>query len=175
MDDILGNNDHVYYARLFHDTHPVYPLRKNRQLTGFLAQLKQFVCKKSNYLFPDDIIETFRNSFVDFVFVFSYYHEIMHMESSYIETIKTKIINDNPRFLNMFNMENINYLMHFITTINDNNNRYTEFFFNKEQTCYRMHDNGNCFRLYSTLVNWNNNPLFNKDTKNLNMFKLLED
>ena len=97
------------------------------------------------------------------------------MESSYIETIKTKIINDNPRFLNMFNMENINYLMHFITTINDNNNRYTEFFFNKEQTCYRMHDNGNCFRLYSTLVNWNNNPLFNKDTKNLNMFKLLED
>lgn len=34
-----------------------------------------------------------------------------------------------------------------------------------------MHDNGNFFRLYSTLVNWNNNPLFNKDTKNLNLFK----
>ena len=34
-----------------------------------------------------------------------------------------------------------------------------------------MHDNGNFFRLYSTLVNWNNNPLFNKDTNNLHMFK----
>ena len=102
-------------------------------MTGFLRDLKQFVVKKSNYLFPDDMIENFRISFIDFVYVFSYYHDIMHMESSYMETIKTKIINDNPRFLNMFNMSNVNSLIFYLKSINDNNNRYSEFFLIKNK------------------------------------------
>ena len=36
---------------------------------------------------------------------------------------------------------------------------------------YRLRENSNFFRLYSTLLNWNNNPLFNKDRFNLNLFE----
>ena len=133
--------------------------------------MKEFVTKKSNYVVCEDIIETFRNSFIDFVFVFSYFHDVMHLGSCYMDNIKTKIINDNPRFLNMYNMQNVNYLIRSINDINDNNNRYNEYYFDKYQTVYRMHDNGNFFRLYSTLVNWNNNPLYNKDSRNLHLFK----
>ena len=82
-----------------------------------------------------------------------------------------KIVNDNPRFLNMYNLSNVNYLIRSINDINDNNNRYNEFYFNKYQTIYRLHEDGNFFRLYATLINWNNNPLFNKDMRNLQLFK----
>ena len=161
----------MLYSELFNDPHPIYPLQKNPAMKDLLNQIKEFVQNKSNYVISDDIVETFRNSFIDFIYVFTYYHDVFHLSSCFMDSIKTKIINDNPRFLNNFNMHKVNGLVRSISRQNANNNRYNEYFFDKYQTVYRMHDNGNFFRLYSTLVNWNNNPLFNKDTRNLHMFK----
>ena len=58
----------------------------------FLGQLKEFVMKKTNYLVCEDVIETFRNNFIDFVFVFTYFHDVMHLGSSYMDDIKKKLL-----------------------------------------------------------------------------------
>ena len=137
----------------------------------FLSNLKEFVVKKSNYLISGETVESFRNNFIDFIYVFTYYHDIMHLNSSYMDEIKKKIVTDNPRFLNSYNTHNVTNLLRSISDVNDNNNRYNEFFFNKYQTIYRLHEDGNFFRLYSMLVNWNNNPLFNKDMRNIALYK----
>ena len=100
----------------------------------FLDILREFVSKKSNHVTSEEAIETFRNTFIDFVYVFTYYHDVMHLESDYMDDIKKKIVSDNPRFLNTYNPRNTNYLMRFIREVNDNNNRYNEFYFNKYQT-----------------------------------------
>ena len=95
----------------------------------------------------------------------------MHLTSPYMDSIRTKITSDNRRFLNIYNQHNINYLLRTVRSLHDNNNRYNEYYFDKFLTVYRLRDNSNFLRLYSTLLNWNNNPLFNKYQKNLHYFE----
>lgn len=137
----------------------------------YLSNLKEFVVRKCNYNVTEDIVESFRNNFIDFVFVFTYYHDIMHMNSAFMDEIKKKIVDSNPRYLNSYTEHNVINLIRTIADVNDNNNRYNEFYFNKYQTIYRLHEDGNFFRLYSILVNWNNNPLFNKNMRNIAQFR----
>ena len=137
----------------------------------YLSTLKEFIIKKCNHNITEDTVESFRNNFIDFVFVFTYYHDIMHLNSAFIDEIKKKIIDDNPRYFNSYTESNLINLLASIADINDNNNRYNEIYFNKYQSIYRLHEDGNFFRLYSILVNWNNNPLFNKNMRNIASFK----
>ena len=101
MEDILGNNDHLIYSRLFNDPFPVFPLNRNVHLQFFLNEMKQFVTKKTNFCITDDFMESFRPTIIDFIYVFSYYNEVMHLTSPYMDSIRNKIISDNPRFLNV--------------------------------------------------------------------------
>lgn len=50
-------------------------------------------------------------------------------------------------------------------------NRYNEHYFDELNTFWRLKQNTNFLRLYTMLINWNNNPLYLKDEDRLHLFQ----
>ena len=114
----------------------------------YLNAMKEFVTRKTNHCIVDDFLESFRSPFIDFIYVYTYYYQIVHMKSPYMESIRSKVIADNSRFLNLYNTHNISYILKTVRNLNDKNNRYNEYYFDKFSTVYRLRENSNFLRLY---------------------------
>ena len=169
MEDL---EDNQIYMKLFpKDTYRSYPFVKNLSLDEKLSQLIEWVCETTNWLVRPDDIEIYRNSFIDFLYLFQYFHNLVHFQSGNVDEVFKSIKDFNSEyFWTVTNMNDMKHIRRFLKTQSINRNCYTELYFNSKKVNEDLINNTHFLRLYSSLVRFNNNPNFRKFKDNLELF-----
>ena len=162
----------MIYIKMFpKDCYRSYPYVKNFELDDKLANLIEWITQCPNWIVRDDDIECYRNRFIDFLYIFQYFHDVVHFQSRNVDKILNSIKEFNSEyFWPAANMHDMKYIRKFLNTQIINRNCYTEIYFNSKIVTDELMSNTYFLRLYSSLVGLNNNPNFRKFKDNLELF-----
>ena len=164
--------DTLIYTKIFpKDSYRSYPYIKNFQLDEKLSNLISWVTQCPNWIVRNDDIESYRTRFIDFLYLFQYFHDVVHFQSRNVDKIFDSIKAFNSEyFWPASNMHDMKHIKKFLNTQIINRNCYTEVYFNPKIVTDELMANTHFLRLYSSLTSFNNNPHFRKFKDNLELF-----
>ena len=124
--------DNQIYVKMFpKDTYRSYPFVKNFSLDYKINSLIEWVSECTNWIVRDDEIESFRNTFIDFLYLFQYFHDVTHFQSRNVDQIFNAIKEFNSEyFWPVANMNDMKHIRKFLNQQMINRNCYTELYFN---------------------------------------------
>ena len=160
--------DNQIYTKLFpQDIYRSYPFVKNVAFDDELAKLIEWVSETPNWIVRPDEIDSYRQTFIDFLFLFQYFHNVTHYQSRKVDIIFNDIKEFNSEyFWPATNMNDMKHIRKFLKNQQINRNCYTELYFNSKLVTEELMNNTHFLRLYSSLIKFNNNPNFRKFKEN---------